>query len=101
MRRAVHEPTLPKPWIATVDAFERLVQVARRLLDDDHDAASGRGFASERAAELDRLARDDGGRVAVALAVGVHHPGHRLRVRVQVGGRDVAVDAEDVGDRAA
>ena len=57
IRRAVHEPTLPKPWIATVDAFERLVQVARRLLDDDDDAASGRGFASEGAAELDRLAR--------------------------------------------
>ena len=48
--------------------------------------------------ERDRLAGDDRRRVAVQLAVLVHHPGHHLGVRVDVGRHDVALRAEHLLD---
>ena len=54
--------------------------------------------AAEAPAELDGLPGHDARRVAVALAVGVHHPGHGLRVGAHVRRRDIAVDAEHRAD---
>ena len=79
-------------------ALERETLVPRVLLHDVHDPTPGRGLTTERSPELDRLSRHARRRVAVALAVGVHHPRHGLRIRVHVGSRDVAVHAEDVAD---
>ena len=63
----------------------------------DHPASGG-GLAAGRAAEVERLAGDDGGGVAVAGREGVHHPRHHLGVGVDVGRGDVAVHAEHVAD---
>ena len=73
-------------------------EILRRLLEAEDAAAARRGFASERPAELDRLSGHDCRRVAVSRRVGVHHPGHRLRIRIHVGRGDVAVRPEDVAD---
>ena len=48
--------------------------------------------------ELDRLARDDPGAVAVGPAVLVHEPRHDLRVGVDIRGGDVLVHAEHMVD---
>ena len=56
-----------------------------------HPAAGG-FVAAFRAADTHGLSRHDrGGGIALVHAVGVHHPGHDLRVRVDVGRRNVAV----------
>ena len=65
--------------------------------DDQHDAASGGFTASARAADLDRLAGDDGGDgLAHVHGVGVHHPGHGLLVGVDVRGGHVLFRADDL-----
>ena len=48
--------------------------------------------------QLHGLTGNDSGCVAVALAVGVHHPCHRLGVCPHVRTRDVSVDAENIRD---
>ena len=53
---------------------------------DDHDAASGGFAASSRAADVHRLAGDDGGDgLAHVHGIGVHDPGHGLLVGIHVG----------------
>ena len=79
-------------------ALERYSRPLRVLDRREDDAAAGRSLASERPAELHGLAGDARRVVTVALAELVHHPRHRLRVRVHVRRGDVAVDAEDVRD---
>ena len=68
-------------------------------------AAGRRLVAALGAAEADRLAGHDAGhRVAGVHRVGVHHPGHDLGVRVDVGGGDVALRTDqdlDLGREAA
>ncbi len=61
-------------------------------------AAAGSCLAAEGSFEGEGLTGDDRRRVAVELAVLVHHPGHDLGVRVDVRGRDVAGGAEDLLD---
>ena len=69
------------------------------LVDRDEAALGGRLVAAGRAAERNRLARDDAERrVALRHRERVHDPGHVLGRRVDVGRRDVAVVAEDDGD---
>ena len=74
-------------------------------LDHHHDARARRLAAEDRAADRDRLAGDDlRHRVALLRRVGVHHPGHRLLVRRDVGRRDVDLGADErreVGREAA
>ena len=98
MIRAAHEPTLPKPWTTTRVSDGREPERRRGLAEAEHDAAPGRRLAPERSAERDRLAGDDRRRVAVELAVLVHHPGHHLGVRVDVGRGDVARRPEHLLD---
>ncbi len=65
-------------------------------LDHHHDAGAGRLAAKHRAADRDRLARDDlRHRVPHLHRVRVHHPGHRLLVRGHVRCRDVFLRADD------
>jgi hypothetical protein len=63
----------------------------------DHAAACG-GLAAVGALERDRFPGDDRRRVAVELPVLVHEPGHRLRVRPDVGRGDVARRTENLLD---
>ena len=80
-------------------ALELEAEVPGRLAGDDHHAASGGLAPAERAAHLDRLAGDDGGRgVADVHRVGVHEPRHDLRVGVDVGRRHVLLRSDDVDD---
>src|SRR5207237_8243373 len=72
------------------------VELARGLVVEVGEPAARRRLAAERPLERDRLTGDDRGGVAVALAVLVRHPGHRLRVRADVGGRDVPLWPEDL-----
>ena len=82
---------------AALDAPALGLQVGVEHLDA---APPGGLLAARRAAEGHRLAGDDGRRVALHPAVGVHHPGHGLGVGADVGGGDVPVGAEDVVDDA-
>ena len=81
------------------------LEVLGRLARADHHAAAGRLAPAVRAAEHDRLARDDGGlRAADVHGVGVHEPRHDLLVRVDVRRGHVLVGADrvdDLGDVAA
>ena len=70
----------------------------RGLAEHVDEPAAGRRLAAVGALERDRLAGHDRRRVAVQLAVLVHHPGHRLRVGADVGRRDVALRAEHLLD---
>ena len=71
----------------------------RRFARDDHHAAAGGFAAAERAAHLDRLAGDDGGRgVADVHRIGVGEPRHDLFVGVDVGRRHVLVRTDRVDD---
>ena len=97
--RAMCWPALPKPWMATrmlaVQA-EFLGEVAHQIVA----AARGGIAAAERTAERDRLAGDDGGHgLADDLGVFVGHPAHDHRVGVDVGRGNVAVGADDAGER--
>ena len=75
------------------------------FLGDEQAPARRRLVAALGAAERDGLAGHDAqAGVAHRHRVGVHHPGHGLRVGVDVGGGDVAVgpdDGQDLGDIAA
>src|SRR4029077_8778815 len=62
------------------------------LVAADHKAATGGFGAALGATEFERFAGDDGGGgLANVHGVGVHHPGHRLRVGANVGRRNVAL----------
>jgi hypothetical protein len=64
---------------------------------DERHAATGGLDAAARAADLDRLARDDARhRLVHVHRVGVHEPGHRLRRGADVGRRDVLVGADNL-----
>ena len=80
-------------------AFKRHAGILAGLLRDEQDAASGRLEAAAAAADRHRLAGDDAGDgVAVHHAVGVHDPGHDLRVGAHVRRRDVFVRADEDAD---
>ena len=98
MMRAAHEPTLPKPWSTTRQLGGLEAERRRRLAEHVDDAAAGRRLAPVGALERDRLAGHDRRRVAVQLAVLVHHPGHRLGVGADVRRGDVALRAEHLLD---
>ena len=53
---------------------------------------AGGGVAAYGASQFNRLSGDDAGRVAVYLAVSIHHPRHRLRISAQVRRWNVPVD---------
>ncbi len=75
---------------------ERPSEALARALDHHHDAGAGRLAAKHRAADRDRLPRDDlGHRVPHLHRVRVHHPGHRLLVRGHVRSRDVGLWADE------
>src|SRR5580704_298259 len=58
----------------------------------DHQATAGSFRAALRAAEFKRLAGDYGGSgLARVHGVSVHHPGHGLRVRANIGGGNIAL----------
>ena len=91
----LHDSRRPGPDVAEALDDEAGVgraqaQVRRRLAEHVHAAATGGRLAAVGALEGDRLAGADRRRVAVELAVLVHHPGHHLGVGVDVRGRDVA-----------
>src|SRR5207245_68545 len=81
-------PDVAEPLDGHSGALQVRSEVLRRFGQAVHDSAPGRGISTVRATELDRLARDDGGRVAVAARVGVHHPCHRASVGIDVRRRD-------------
>ena len=70
--------------------------------DRDHGDAEGcRVPAPRGSAELERLARDPPRHgEAAADRHGVHDPGHRLLVGADVGGRDVALRADEAAELA-
>ena len=88
----VEEPRRPRADVA--EALDRvgevgdlLAQVREQALGGEEQPAAGGRVAAERAAELDRLAGDHAGRVAVELRVLVDDPRHRLRVGAHVRAR--------------
>ena len=99
----LHDPRRPRADVAEALDDEGGVgraqaEVRRRLAEHVDAAAAGRRLATVGALERDRLAGADRRRVAVQLAVLVHHPGHHLGVGVDVRRRDVAGWAEDLLD---
>ena len=64
---------------------------------EGHAHARG-GLAALTAPQLDGLAGDAGGLVAVLAAVLIHHPGHGLGIGVHVRLRDIAGGAQHHGD---
>jgi len=72
--------------------------VQDRLAQGRDHAATGGRLAAGGPAERDRLPGHDGRIEARELAVLVHHPGHHLRVGVDVRRRDVAVGADELAD---
>ena len=72
---------------------------AQRLHGDDHAAAAGGLGAAARAAQRERLAGNHGGGgLALVHRVGIHDPGHGLRIGVDVRRGHVAVRTDDVHD---
>src|SRR5690349_4616074 len=66
------------------------------FFNDEEQAASGGLRASQRTADGDGFAGDDAGDgVALHHGIGVHDPGHGLRVGVNIGSGDVLVRADD------
>src|SRR5579885_2469016 len=71
----------------------------RRLARDEENAGRGRVVAPLAATDGERLAGDNGGdRVALVHGVGVHDPGHYLGIGVDIGGRNIAMRADNNGD---
>ena len=98
-----HDPRRPRADVAEAlddDARVGGLEAERRrgLAEHVDEAAAGGRLAAVGALERDRLAGHDRRRVAVQLAVLVHHPGHRLRVGADVRRRDVARRAEHLLD---
>ena len=74
-------------------------QVPQRLQRDVGDPPARRIFPPQAAADGQRLPRDDTrDGIAHFLAVGIHHPGHHLRVGPDVGSGDVFLRADQVKD---
>ena len=97
--RANVPPTLPNPCTATVSPSSSSPAPAQRLEQAEDDAAAGRLAAADRAADRERLAGDDAEhRVALVHRERVEDPRHHLRVRADVGRRDVALGADLVDD---
>ncbi len=68
-----------------------------RLAHAEHEAARGGALSTLRPAELRRLARDDARQViAVMHDIGIEHPAHDLRTRIDVGGGHIAVRTEEI-----
>src|SRR5882762_999955 len=91
-------PDVAEPLDDDAASLERDAEVARILHHHVHDPSTGGLFASERAAQRDRLPGDGRGRVAVAAGVFVEDPGHHLRVGGDVRRRNVAVRPEHDGN---
>src|SRR4029077_1712472 len=95
--RLVHQVgSLRADVTKTLDNDARAVTLHAEFLNclvaADHKAAAGRFGAALGATEFKWLACDDsGGGLAEVHGVGVHHPGHRLRVGANVGRRNVAL----------
>ncbi len=82
-------------------AGEIEAEVPGRLADAVAGTPGGGVVAALRAAEDERLARDEAGHVvADHLRVLVHHPRHDLGSGVDVGGRNVAVRADEAAEGA-
>jgi hypothetical protein len=78
-------------------AVDGHAEVFHGLVADDGDAAASCLFASAGAAEIDRLAGDDGvDGLAHVHGVGVHDPGHGLLVGAHVGGGDVFFGSDEL-----
>ena len=98
-------PTLPKPWTTQRCSRELPAEPLAGAGDDHHDAGARRLVAEDRAADRDRLARDDlRDGVSALHRVRVHHPRHRLLVRRHVGRGDVLLrpdERQELGREAA
>ena len=82
-------------------AFQRDVEMLACALNGVETAAAGGFVAAQRSAQADRLAGDDAGNgVALGHAVGVHDPGHGLRIGVDIGRGNVLLRADERKDRA-
>lgn len=67
-------------------------KVCKRAADKVRHPASGRFAAAERASRRHRLSGDDlVDRLALIHGIGVHEPGHDLRVRAHIGGHYVGM----------
>src|SRR5271167_2286390 len=72
--------------------FSAHFQFSQRIVAAHHQAAASGFAATLGAAELQRLAGDDGsGGLAGVHGIGVHNPGHGLLVGADVRGRNVAL----------
>ena len=100
MLRAVQLPTLPKPWMATeASSSPRPKRCFITARVDIGDAEAGGILTADGAADVDRLAGDDGGDgVAFVHGVGVHDPGHDLGVGADIGGRNIPIGADEEAD---
>ena len=89
-------PTLPKPWTAIRRPSRSQPNASKIALEAEDDPEPGGVAAHSGPAEDLGLAGDDRGhRLAVALRVGVHDPGHVALAGRHVGGADVAVGSDD------
>src|SRR5579859_527762 len=84
------------PLNAHARAFERHTDMFRRLAGHKQDACSGGIVTAFAAADRKRLARDDRrDGVALVHGIGIHDPGHHLRVGVDIRRGNIAVRAND------
>ena len=89
------------PAPTTVAPFSGMCEMLARALDGVEDAAAGGFVAAQRSAQADGLARDHAGNgIALGHAVGVHDPGHGLRVGVDVGRGNVLLRPDERQNRA-
>ena len=98
-RRAATEPTLPKPWMATVRPRSSR---PRRLAAWYSTYTRPRPVASRRPADPPTIERFAGHHPRHALPlghrVGVHDPGHRLLIGAEIRGRDVEIGPDEKDD---
>ena len=88
---------VPEALHDAAPAGELKAEALARALDHHDDADAGGLVPEDRAADRDRLPRDDlGHRVALLHRVRVHHPRHRLLVRRHVRRGNVVLRADDV-----
>ena len=85
-----------EPLHDAAEACELPAELRAGALDHHHDTRAGRLTPEDRAADRDRLPRDDLGHgVALLHGVRVHDPGHRLLVRRHVRRRHVLLRSDD------
>src|SRR5215472_2446797 len=77
-------------------AVPRHLEFLQGFVADDHDAAACGFTAAARPANVDRLAGDNSRhRLPHVHGIGVHHPGHGLFVRVDIGCGYIFLGAEE------